>query len=75
MEMLECYFQHSEDGGAEMEKKVRVKDGGKEARSNVRSKSTCIRASERRAVRAQPRSLEPTSQWAAGCQERRSGYP
>lgn len=43
--------------------------------ANVRSKTTCIRARERRAVRAQLRSLEPTSQWAAGCQERRSGYP
>lgn len=41
----------------------------------ARSKSTCIRARERRAVRAQLRSLEPTSQWAAGGQERRSGYP
>lgn len=41
----------------------------------VRSESTCIRARERRAVRAQLWSLEPTSQWAAGGQERRSGNP
>lgn len=33
-----------------------------------------LRARERRAARAQLRSLEPTSQWTAGSQERRSGY-
>lgn len=58
-----------------MENLVKGEDGGKEERSNVRSKSTCIRTSERRAARAQLRSLEPTSQWAAGGHERRSGYP
>jgi len=41
----------------------------------ARSTSTCIRARERWAGRAQLRSLEPTSQWATGSQERRSGYP
>lgn len=50
-------------------------DESKEVRSNNRWKSTCIRASERGAVRAQLRSLKPTSQWAAGSQERRSGNP
>lgn len=60
---------------------LRLRDGngkadeGEQARSNIRLKSTCIRASERRAVRAQLRSLEPTSQWAAGGHERRSGNP
>lgn len=53
----------------------RTVDRNKEARSNYRWKSTCIRASERRAVRVQLRSLKPTSQWAAGSQERRSGNP
>lgn len=41
----------------------------------ARSTSTCIRARERRAGRTQLRSLEPSSQWATGSQERRSGYP
>lgn len=75
MRVLGHFYKHSEDGGIGIEEYAWVKDGGKEPRSNVKSKSTYIRASERRAGKAQLRSLEPTSQWAAGGQERRSGYP
>lgn len=64
-------FSASWDEEMEMENgtKMEVK------REGARSKSTCIRARERSAVRAELGSLEPTSQWAAGGQERRSGYP